>query len=1249
LTSYAQLGAIRLGAERAFISLFDRTHQHVLAEATPTLSLIGGRVASEPERLRLGCCVFSKERGICHYVESRTRREQRKDDTDVNDSTLVVLDMNQDERLQSFKWPSTLSDVQFYVAVPIISPRGFSIGALSVMDSKARSSSPDQHSLQFMKDMAATVMDHLAMKETTRRSRRAERMIVGLGSFVEGKSSLRDSWHEAHEQDAASEKSGEYTEGQLNIEQQDIQQELAKETGQKNRAIRNLAIREPSEKAESAPISRHPSPPSPSYKAQRSSQQTGIEFSQENGSVRAVLTGKSLKDDTLPNSIRSTFSRAANLLRESIGAEGVMFLDANSERFGAFVNQNKRRVSGSGSEGSTPSSDEHTGSDSSRRQNSDSDFDSDPDQPSVSECLGFSSSTVSSINDEEKAGQAIVVPEPLFTSLLRRYPRGKIFTYNTHGSVSEGSDSQSQNASVSECERTSSTKEYHSSSKGRRKPGSKKHADDLIKIFAGARNILLLPIWDPDRSRWFAGTIIWTNEPERIFTFENELVYTSAFTNSIMAEIRRVDVKVAEKTKTNLVSSITHELRNPLHGILGTSDILSDTAMNALQHGMVHTIESCGRTLLDTINSLLDLTFIDQYRKGDTSQKGKRKKKPGLPGTSRPGDKSSFSNVQLGAVLEEVTECVFAGYCFYSHPQAPPPALKDSSSRSAGQANKADQAGPRASLVTVIFDIEPDTEWDFYTHAGAWRRILMNVFGNALKYTSSGYIYVELKSSQGTAGSSHRSSRKQRSDFMVTITVKDTGKGIGPEYLQHDLFSPFKQEDPHSPGSGLGLSIVRKAVELLGGSIEIESTQGVGTQLSIHTPLTRSSSRPASPSSESMHSSIRKYTEGKTIGILGFGQALRSQRDTILYSSLERMCRDWLGLQVTKLSPLEDKHVPFDFYLAVQTELDCEDVGERNLFGLPEPLDTGTSPVVVICQSPEEAHRMFVASQSRGQTTFEFVSQPCGPRKLAQALGMCMKRQRDQEDSGSTDGPTRWVEMPESSHLPVDVAATDPPGDRMKIRKRPTAETMGSTENRSQLQYPKQPRAEHPEADQKDASRPASSPEQKEGAPEIQKPHVLLVDDNDLNLQLLCAYVQKDGFEYMSAKNGAQAVDLYKAHPGKFQIVIIGAFIISPFLPLLPDHVHRLFLVIDKLITPDLSMPVMDGFEASRQIRRLEKEHRAGMSETEKLAHPPTLIAALTGLDSANAQKEALGSGVNTFLVKPVKRPELQTILQRKV
>lgn len=1138
LTSYAQLAALRLGTERAYISLFDCTHQHILAEATPTLSLIGGHVASEPERLSLGCCVFSKEKGLCHYVERGAARDNSKDKNEADDGVVVVLDASQDERFRSSKLLPAFSQARFYVAVRITSPRGYRIGALSVIDNKSRSSGPDQHSIQFLKDMAATVMEHLAMKETTQRSRRAERMIVGLGSFVEGRSTLRDSWRDAHAERNAAETSGESVEGQLNIEQQDLQ-ELAERTGKKT-----LAVREPSGKDQgSATPRRSMSADRGSSHSQKSDgeEQPEIEFSRDENSVRAVVTGNSLKNDALPTSIRNTFSRAANLLRESIGAEGVMFVDANSNNFGSLVDRNKRKVSGFDSRHHTSSSDESTGS-SSRYEMSDNEQDSEPEGPRVAECLGFSSSRVSSINDEKRAGDAaVIVPQPLFTSLIRRYPRGKIFTYNAQGSVSEDSDSLSQK-SPSEADETSQRR----SNKRRRKPTFEQHAKDLIKIFSGARNIILLPIWDPDRDRWFAGTLVWTNEPDRIFTFENELVYTSAFANSIMAEIRRVDVEVAEKAKSNLVSSITHELRNPLHGILGTADILSDTAMNALQHGMVHTVESCGRTLLDTINNLLDLTFIDQYRKGDTSQTGKLNKKKNIPKTLPLGEATSYSHVELDAILEEVSECVFAGYCFYNHPQAPPPALTDSSSRSAGQAKSTDPVGPRASQVTVIFDIDPDTEWDFYTHAGAWRRILMNILGNALKYTSKGYIYLGLKASKRDVGSSQKSSGKRKGDFNVTLTVKDTGKGIGAKYLQKDLFRPFKQEDPLASGSGLGLSIVRQAVGYLGGSIEIESTRGSGTTLSIHTPLVKSAERSETSSSSARFSAVRKKTEGKTVGILGFGQNLRSQRDTALYSSLERLCSEWFGLKVVKVSPLEGKHAPYDFYLAVQTELDCEDVGGRDLFRLSEHLDvdgTCLSPIVAICQSPEEAHRMFVASKNAEQSMFfEFVSQPCGPRKLSRALSMCLKRQRDQEDGrrGSDEG-THWVEMPESSQLPLDVGASDAPGERMKISKRPTRDTMGSQDGGSSRRQSD----ERTQAEQGRSPQTEPSPKHEADAPQLNKPAVLLVDDNELNLQLLCAFTEKGGYEYKTAKNGAEAVEIYKADPGKYQIVIIGKYYFS--------------------------------------------------------------------------------------------------------
>ncbi|KAJ6121336.1 hypothetical protein N7512_003801 [Penicillium capsulatum] len=1197
LTSFAQLGALRLGSERVIISLFDQRYQHILAEATPTLSLVGGKVAAENERLLLGCCVFPKEKGVCHYVESSATRQLRGEEARANQSTLVALDMVQDERFDPSNMLGALTKVRFLIVMPIISPRGLQIGAYTVLDSRPRSSIPDQHTLQFLKDMAITVMDHLATKEATRRSHRAERMIVGLGSFVEGRTTLRDSWQEAVAEQEASEKSGEPAEGNLNMEQQDIQ-ELTREVGQ------NLTIREPSidskDTSSLRPKSSGSSSTQPTTHREHQTRKSGI--------------AKISKTTPLPSSIRNIFSRAANLLRESIGAEGVMFLDANSRRFGGLVNQNKRKVADAGPQGTSgSSSDDSSGSGSSSRAMSETDQDSDFETPRVSECLGFSSSKLSSIDNEEEAGRSILVPEPMFTSLIRRYPHGKIFTYNAQGSVSEDSDSASQKDSGPSEDTPVSARGARSSSSRRVKPGFKKHADDLIKIFAGARSILILPIWDSDRSRYFAGMLVWTNEPDRLFTFENELVFASAFTHSIMAEIRRADVEVAEKAKTNLVSSITHELRNPLHGILGTADILSDTAMNALQHGMVHTIESCGRTLLDTINSLLDLTFIDQYRKGDTSQPRGRKKKRGLPRSLPLGGKSTSSNIELDAVLEEVTECVFAGYCFYNHPQAPPPALTSSSSRTAGQTKKADPVGPRASQVTIIFDIEPDSEWHFHTHAGAWRRILMNVFGNALKYTPSGYIYLGLASHYST--DSKQPGKKHDGRFQVTITVKDTGKGIGSDYLQNDLFSPFKQEDPLASGSGLGLSIVRKAVGFLGGSIEIESTKGIGTQISIHTPLNTSTGTSEDSSSRSIFASVRRYTEAKKIAILGFGQTLLSQRDTVLYSSLERMCRHWFGLEVTNLSPLEGKHTPFDYYLAVQTELDCEDVGGRNIFELSEHFETGdscSSPVVVICQSPEEAHRMFVASKSRDQNTlFEFVSQPCGPRKLARALDMCIKRQRDEEQGRhESDEPTRWVEMPESSHLPVDVGPSDPPEDRMKISKRPTTDTMGTSEDRE---------AEFQGLEEKPAQNCDSElPVSKETG--TSKQSVLLVDDNDLNLQLLCAYVRKEGHEYMTAKDGAEAVEIFKAHPGKFQVVII-----------------------------DISMPVMDGFEASRQIRRFENARLDTMSESEREANPHTLIAALTGLDSASAQNEALGSGINTFLIKPVKRPDLLKILRHQI
>lgn len=114
----------------------------------------------------------------------------------------------------------------------------------------------------------------------------------------------------------------------------------------------------------------------------------------------------------------------------------------------------------------------------------------------------------------------------------------------------------------------------------------------------------------------------------------------------------------------------------------------------------------------------------------------------------------------------------------------------------------------------------------------------------------------------------------------------------------------------------------------------------------------------------------------------------------------------------------------------------------------------------------------------------------------------------------------------------------------------------------------------------------------------------LLVDDNPINLKILSSFMKKLKFKYTTAADGQEAVDTFTR--GRYQCVFM-----------------------------DISMPVMDGFEATRCIRRFERE-----------AHlAPAAIFALSGLASADAQQEAFASGIDLFLSKPVRLKELSSIL----
>lgn len=115
------------------------------------------------------------------------------------------------------------------------------------------------------------------------------------------------------------------------------------------------------------------------------------------------------------------------------------------------------------------------------------------------------------------------------------------------------------------------------------------------------------------------------------------------------------------------------------------------------------------------------------------------------------------------------------------------------------------------------------------------------------------------------------------------------------------------------------------------------------------------------------------------------------------------------------------------------------------------------------------------------------------------------------------------------------------------------------------------------------------------------------MDDNAINLKILESYMKKAGHQYSDAMNGQEALETFRQNPQRFRCIFM-----------------------------DISMPIMDGLEATRLIRAFEREQ--GLA--------PVFIIALTGLASSHTQQEAFGSGVDLYLTKPVPLKDLGRILK---
>lgn len=556
--------------------------------------------------------------------------------------------------------------------------------------------------------------------------------------------------------------------------------------------------------------------------------------------------------------------------------------------------------------------------------------------------LGFSTAVKCSLEGDEASENYVPVAEAFLQKLLHKYPRGQVFNLGEGGPVvSSTNDTQLTVGDVAQAKSRCSEKILRT---GRPRESVKQtEARALLQMLPGARSVVLFPLWDSHRERWFAGSFAWTTQSTRVLTRAEDLSYLAAFGNSIMAEVARLDTIAADRAKSDFISSISHELRSPLHGILASVEFLQDTAVDLFQNSMIDTIERCGRTLLDTIQHVLDFAKINNF----TKPKRNARQDEGLSSQGPRSRKMGLSvDIDVSVLTEDVIDAVYAGHEFQGNSSLgvadeasgfPSEGLRRSgvNDRDIIPDQPSDQPALKKERLAIIMDISWRSNWTFNTQSGALRRVLMNLFGNALKYTDAGWVKISLQSKD------IKPTKSQSQQSIITITISDSGRGISQEFLQSQLFTPFSQENSLNPGTGLGLSIVLQIVRSLGGTIDVQSELGVGTEVKVSLTLNQALTPPQplalNAKYESSVMSVRKKTSGLTLGPMGFDissgiSGARAGTFNVepelllsLQASLKIMATNWFGMKVTASESWEAS--PPDIYVANESESSLESLG----------------------------------------------------------------------------------------------------------------------------------------------------------------------------------------------------------------------------------------------------------------------------------------------------------------------------------
>lgn len=234
-------------------------------------------------------------------------------------------------------------------------------------------------------------------------------------------------------------------------------------------------------------------------------------------------------------------------------------------------------------------------------------------------------------------------------------------------------------------------------------------------------------------------------------------------------EVAMKKSETASQAKTDFLATMSHEIRTPMNGVLGMSELLFETPLNSEQKKYNQAINNSATALMKLLNELMDISKLEAGRLV-----------------------LDYRTTQLASLLKEVIDFFTAGLI-----QKP---------------------------VTLNLTLSPEADAYYFTDPGRLRQILLNLLGNALKFTEQGSVELRVSLTKGG----------------LLFEVEDTGVGIHEE-VQQKMFELFTQADASISrrygGTGLGLAISKRIVEQMGGTISLHSRINAGSCFYFTLPL----------------------------------------------------------------------------------------------------------------------------------------------------------------------------------------------------------------------------------------------------------------------------------------------------------------------------------------------------------------------------------------------------------------------------